>query len=80
MVTELLGPSLFDLRKFIGTKFTIQTTLMIAIEALKLVQHIHDKGMLHRDMKPSNFCMGQGAKQDQVYLIDYGLAKKFTFD
>lgn len=32
---------------------------------------------MHRDMKPDNFLMGLGQKANQVYVIDFGLAKKF---
>ncbi len=28
-------------------------------------------------MKPENFLIGLGKKADQIYLIDYGLAKKY---
>lgn len=80
VVTELLGPSLLDLRKFLGTKFTIQTTLILAIETLKVMQHVHDRGFVHRDTKPANFCVGQGLNSDRIYLIDFGLAKKYLFD
>jgi casein kinase 1 epsilon len=38
---------------------------------------MHQKGFLHRDIKPDNFLMGLGRKANQVYIIDYGLAKKF---
>ena len=32
---------------------------------------------IHRDIKPENFLMGTGSKSDVVYLIDYGLSKKY---
>ncbi|XP_037448897.1 casein kinase 1-like protein 10 isoform X1 [Triticum dicoccoides] len=41
------------------------------------VEYMHQKGFLHRDIKPDNFLMGLGRKANQVYIIDYGLAKKF---
>ncbi|KAG8071489.1 hypothetical protein GUJ93_ZPchr0006g45441 [Zizania palustris] len=38
---------------------------------------MHSRGFLHRDIKPDNFLMGLGRKASQVYVIDYGLAKKY---
>lgn len=38
---------------------------------------LHSKYFLHRDIKPDNFLVGRGEKANRVYMIDYGLAKKF---
>jgi len=32
---------------------------------------------VHRDIKPENFVIGKGKKAGQIYLIDFGLAKRF---
>ncbi len=32
---------------------------------------------MHRDLKPDNFLMGHGKKANKVYLIDFGLAKRY---
>lgn len=32
---------------------------------------------LHRDVKPDNFLVGRGAKLGIIYLIDFGLAKRY---
>lgn len=77
IVLDLLGPSLEDLFLFCGRRFSLKTVLMLADQLIERVEYIHSKSFMHRDMKPDNFLMGLGQKANQVYVIDFGLAKKF---
>jgi len=79
LVLDLLGPSLHDLFRFCGSKFTLKTVLMLADKLLARVEYIHSKNLIHLDIKPSNFTMGLDKRQlNEVYLIDFGLAKWYN--
>ncbi|CAM8993551.1 unnamed protein product [Rhodiola kirilowii] len=77
LVMDLLGPSLEDLFNFCSRKFSLKTVLMLAEQMINRVEYVHSKSFLHRDIKPDNFLMGVGQHISQVFMIDFGLAKKY---
>jgi len=77
LVLDLLGPSLEDLFNFCSRRFTMKTVLMLADQMIGRIEYVQNKNFIHRDIKPDNFLMGIGRHCNKVYLIDFGLAKKY---
>jgi len=77
MVMDLLGPSLEDLFNFCSRRFTMKTVLMLSDQMIGNIEYIHSKNFIHRDIKPDNFVMGIGRHCNRLYVIDFGLAKKY---
>mmetsp|Transcript_37024 Transcript_37024/g.87998 ORF Transcript_37024/g.87998 Transcript_37024/m.87998 type:complete len:333 (-) Transcript_37024:33-1031(-) len=77
LVMDLLGPSLERLYKHCGRKMSLKTVIMLADQIITRIEAVHSQGVLHRDIKPDNFLMGLGSNANLVYLIDFGLAKRY---
>ncbi len=74
---ELLGQSLEKLFQSVNKKFSIKTVCMLGIQMLDRLEYIHSRKIIHRDIKPDNFVIGRGDKSHIVYILDFGLAKKY---
>jgi serine/threonine protein kinase len=77
LVMELLGKSLEDIFQAQQKKFTLKTVAMIGIQMLDRLEFIHSKNIIHRDIKPDNFVLGLDNKSHIIYILDFGLSKKF---
>ena len=54
--------------------FSMKTVLMLADQMIENIEIIHEKGVLHNDLKPDNMSMGMDAKNSsQLYIIDFGM-------
>jgi len=77
LIMELLGQSLEDLFQAQNKSFSIKTACMLGIQMVDRLEYLHSRKIIHRDIKPDNFCMGRGLKSHIVYILDFGLAKKY---
>ncbi len=77
LVLDLLGKSLATQYKENRPLFTKNGVLKLADKMVRNVQHIHQRGVLHRDLKPGNFVFGVGDHQQSLYLIAFGLSKVY---
>ena len=56
--------------------FSMKTLIMIADQMIENLEIIHEKGILHNDLKPNNMSMGIDAKNSsQLYIIDFGMCQ-----
>ena len=77
MVIELLGPSIEDLFAYCGRKLSLKTVLLLADQLISRIERLHERGYIHRDLKPENILIGLEENASTLFLIDYGLAKKW---
>lgn len=77
MVIEYLGKSLEDLFQLCHQRFSVKTVLMIADQAISALEFIHIRRFIHRDIKPDNFMIGTGNKKNKLFVIDFGLSKRY---
>jgi serine/threonine protein kinase len=76
MVMTLLGLSLTDL-KHKYKKISLSVILQIGKQILSRLKYVHEMGLIHRDVKPDNFVFGTGKNSALLYIIDFGLCKKY---
>eukprot|EP00826_Nyctotherus_ovalis_P040762 TRINITY_DN4042_c0_g1_i14.p1 TRINITY_DN4042_c0_g1~~TRINITY_DN4042_c0_g1_i14.p1 ORF type:complete len:224 (-),score=48.58 TRINITY_DN4042_c0_g1_i14:308-979(-) len=74
---ELLGNSVEKIFQKFKRKFSLKTMLMLVDQMIKALEMFHTHHYIHRDIKPENFVIGLGADAGSIYLLDFGLAKRF---
>ena len=78
LIMELMGKSLEDIfENFVVKKMSIRCVCNIAYQMMEIMEFIHKKHIIHRDIKPDNFVIGRGEKKKYIYILDFGLAKKY---
>ena len=50
---------------------------MIGCEMTERLECLHKIGFIYRDLKPENILIGNFTDYSELYLIDFGLAKRY---
>jgi eukaryotic-like serine/threonine-protein kinase len=81
LAMELLdGESVGEKIKRIG-KMDVTEALMVIRHALSSLAEAHDKGVIHRDLKPDNLLITHTAAGEKICkVLDFGIAKMQTKD
>ena len=78
LVMELMGKSLEDIFEgFVVKKMSVRCVCNIGYQIIEILEYIHNKHVIHRDIKPDNFVIGLNEKRKYVYILDFGLSKKY---
>ncbi len=59
-----------------GRRFDWREVTRIGIETCRALRHAHDRGVIHRDIKPGNLLL---AADGSVKLSDFGIARLFGY-
>ena len=82
LIMELMGKSLEDIfeeEKKYNAKFMLTTRCVcnIAYQMIEILEFIHSKNYIHRDIKPDNFVTGLNKKRKYIFILDFGLSTKY---
>ena len=92
MVIDLLGKSLQTVSNEHKKSVPIEIVQMYAKQMVQIIQAVHEKGFVHRDIKPPNFMTGlyrsenennennENNTSDKIFLIDFGMSRTYIDD
>ena len=54
--------------------FSLDKIFEIGKNIINLLKYVHEKRLIHRDIKPDNFCVDN---KNQIHIIDFGMCKQY---
>jgi len=90
MVIDLLGKSLQTISSDYNKSVPIEIVRIYAKQMVQIIQAVHERGFIHRDIKPPNFMTGitssneneknENTTSDKIFLIDFGMSRTYIDD
>ncbi|MCQ2818611.1 MAG: hypothetical protein MJ252_15185 [archaeon] len=79
IISESLGKSLQFLFNKGDKKFKIGTFCNIAVNCIKMLEYIHSKGFIHRNIRPDTFWIGKQKNDthNTIYITNFFYAKQY---
>uniref|UniRef100_A0A914ZRF8 non-specific serine/threonine protein kinase n=2 Tax=Parascaris univalens TaxID=6257 RepID=A0A914ZRF8_PARUN len=79
IVMDLVGNSIDNIqRRSHHKRFSMATCINLGLQTLEGISDLHALGYLHRDIKPQNFTVGLREKSETIFLLDFGIARRYT--
>lgn len=64
LIEQLLGSSINTIFKMCQRKFSLMSSLIIIQQILQIIQKLHEKGIIHRNLNPTKFLFGKEETTD----------------
>lgn len=78
LVMDLIGGCSLDRILEERGKLPLDEALPIFFEVADALAHAHEKGLVHRDLKPGNIMISKQDGSRHAYVLDFGIAKNFS--
>jgi len=73
-----MGPDVQTLFNRYQGRFSPITVAMIFHLAVLALESLHSKDLIHTDLKPSKFVIGNGSQSDKLYLLGLELSERIS--
>ena len=69
-----------DLRSVLDERGRLEPAMAVRLvsQVAFALDAAHDRGLVHRDVKPANVLLAGGARAEHAYLTDFGIARELT--
>lgn len=78
LVMDLLGRSLSSVCSELPGPRPVSVVALVGVEIIRRLRSLHERGVIHRDVKPDNLVFGTGTERTVLHLVDLGLARRYT--